>query len=164
MGSLTTVFPLFFAGILLYKIRITKGNNALKYSLFVLCFICQVILFNYAGRSKYYIDQIEYAMILSVYFGLFALFVNGKLGFIVSKWTLFLGKISYALYLSHQFISLVIIIPFLTNKLHINTVIASLFIALPIVILLATFITYYIELPMSKLMKEKLGKRFLPEH
>jgi peptidoglycan/LPS O-acetylase OafA/YrhL len=157
-------FPLFFAGILLYKIRTIKGNNALKYSLFVVCFICQVILFNYAGRSKYYIDQIEYAIILFVYFGLFALFVNGKLGFIVSKCTLFLGKISYALYLSHQFISLVIIIPFLTNKLHINTVIASLFIALPIVILLATFITYYIELPMSKLMKEKLGKLFLPEH
>lgn len=154
-------FPLFFAGIVLYKIRTETGKIALKYSLFAFCFICQVLLFQFAGRSRYYISQSEYAIILFVYFGLFALFVNGKLGFLVSKVTVFFGKISYAMYLSHQFISLVIVMPFLTNTLHIQPVVASVFIALPFVILLAAFITYYIEMPLSKLMKKTLAMRFL---
>lgn len=153
-------FPLFLAGIVLYKIKTDKSKIALKYTLFVFCFVCQVLLFQYAGRSQYYISHLEYAFILSVYFGIFAFFVNGKLGFLVTKLTVFLGKISFAMYLSHQFISLVIVIPFLTNKLHIHPFVASAFIALPFVVLLATGITYFVEIPLSKVMKKKLTLRF----
>jgi peptidoglycan/LPS O-acetylase OafA/YrhL len=93
---------------------------------------------------------------LVIYFSLFILFVNNKLGFIVSKWSLFLGKISFALYLIHQYISIRVIIPYLVDDLHYNFWLASLFGALPVVILLASLITYFIEVPFSKKLKEKL--------
>ena len=95
-----------------------------------------------------------------LYFGLFTLFVNDKLSFIVSKGTLFLGKISFALYLIHQYISIHVIIPYFTEVLLVNFWITSLFISLPVVIILASIITYYIEVPFSKKMKEKLKSKF----
>ncbi len=98
----------------------------------------------------------EYSIMLLIYFTLFILFVNNKLTFIVSKGTVFLGKISFALYLTHQTISRDYIIPTLMNHLNINFWVASIAFALPISILIASFITYYIEIPMCKRMKEKL--------
>ena len=97
---------------------------------------------------------------LFIYFGLFILFVNGRLKFIISKPTLFLGKISFALYLVHQYISMRLIIPYATDRLHMNFRIVALFIALPVVIAVATFITYFIEIPVSKKMRGTLNKFF----
>ena len=93
---------------------------------------------------------------LFIYFLLFVLFVNDKLGFIVSKTTLFLGKISFALYLIHQLISFGFIIPIMTKHFHFNYWISALFICLPIVIGLASLVTYYIEIPFSRNLKLKL--------
>lgn len=148
--------PLFFAGTIFYKIYTFKSKLVENYTILIICLISQILLFNYSGRSRAYITHGEYAIMLIIYFTLFTLFVNDKLNFIVSKWTLFLGKISFALYLIHQYISRVLIIPFFTKTLHINFWIASFLVSLPIVILLASFITYYIEIPISKQMKEKL--------
>ncbi len=148
--------PLFFAGIVFYKIYTEKRKHFQNYSLIILCLICQIMLFKFAGRSKNYINHLEYSVMLTLYFCLFTLFVNGKLNFIVSKATLFLGKISYALYLVHQYVSLHIIIPYFVKTFKVNFYIASFCIALPIVIGLATLITYYIEVPLSKKLKEKL--------
>jgi hypothetical protein len=92
---------------------------------------------------------------LVIYFSLFILFVNHKLGFIISKPTLFLGKISFALYLIHQEISTEVILPFLINKHHLNYWFAAL-IDLTIVILIATGITYWIEIPAGKRMNNYL--------
>ena len=115
-----------------------------------------MLLFQYAGSSNKYINQSQYNLMLTIYFLIFTFFVNNKLGVIVNKITLFLGKISYALYLVHQYISIEIIIPFFYNKIGLNFWVTSLFIALPIIILIATFITFKIEVPYSKKMKEKL--------
>jgi peptidoglycan/LPS O-acetylase OafA/YrhL len=149
--------PLFFAGTIFYKIYTIKSKLVENYAILIICLISQIFLFNYSGRSRFFLVRSEYAIMLIIYFVLFTLFVNGKLNFIVSKWTLFLGKISFALYLIHDLISINFIIPFLTNKLHVNFWIASFVISLPIVILLASIITYYIEIPISKSMKEKLS-------
>ena len=153
---LTQFIPLFFAGTIFYKIYTYSNKLLQNYTIVIICLISQILLFQYSGRSRAFISQSEYALMLLIYFTLFTLFVNNKLNFIVSKWTLFLGKISFALYLIHQYISIRLIIPFLTNKLHISFWIAAFIIALPIVILIASLITYYIEIPMSKRMKEKL--------
>lgn len=148
--------PLFFAGTILYKIY-TEGEKLIQnYLILVLCISCQILLFQFAGRSRYLLAQNDYAIILTIYFTLFILFVNHKLKFMVSRFTLFIGEISFALYLIHQYISTEVIIPFLLNQLHINFWIASLLISLPLMILLASFITYYIEKPLSRKMKEKL--------
>lgn len=149
--------PLFFAGTIFYNISTKKDNLVFNYLIIVLCFLCQIVLFPFAGRSNVYINSSEYSIMLFVYFALFILFVNNRLSFIVNKTTLFLGKISYALYLIHQYISLEIIIPHFYNKLGINFWIVAIFIDLPIIIGIATFITYKIEIPYSRKMREKLS-------
>lgn len=148
--------PLFFAGTVFYKIYNKKKHYLLNYSIILFCLICQMLLFQYAGWSKKYIDQSQYNLMLIIYFLIFILFVNNKLGFIVNKVTLFFGKISYALYLVHQYISIEIIIPFFYNKIGLNFWITSVLIALPIIVLIAAFITYKIEIPYSQKMKKNL--------
>ncbi|MEC4004655.1 acyltransferase [Flavobacterium sp. SUN052] len=148
--------PLFFAGTIFYKCYTEQTKAIENYSILLLCLICQILLFNYCGRSKTVISQVQYTGMLIVYFVLFVLFVNKKLGFIVSKLTLFLGKISFALYLIHQHVSIRLILPLLINKYHINFWVATFCITLPIVLVLASLITYFIDVPMSKKMKQKL--------
>ncbi len=149
-------FPLFFAGINFYKIYTEKDKLPQRYLIILFCFICQVMLFPYAGRSNLFINHLEYGIMLAVYFILFILFVNKYLFFIVNKTTLFLGKISYALYLVHQYISIQFIIPTLHTKFGLNFWFVIFCIDLPIVIAFATFLTYKIEIPYSKLLKNKL--------
>jgi peptidoglycan/LPS O-acetylase OafA/YrhL len=88
----------------------------------------------------------------------FILFVNNGLKFIVNKVTLFFGKISFALYLTHQYVSLFLIIPLLTKVLKFNYWLISFGFALPIVVLVASFITFYIEVPLGRRMKDKLRR------
>ncbi len=148
--------PLFFAGTVFYKMYTEKTKLLENYAIVIICLVCQILLFNYSGRSRLFISHFEYGIMVTLYFCLFTLFINGRLKFVVSKVTLFLGKISFALYLIHEHISIDIIIPFLVNKLHVNFWIASVCITLPIIIGLAALITYKIEVPFSKKMKEKL--------
>lgn len=147
--------PLFLAGTLFYKIYTQKNQLVLRYGTIVFCMLSQIALFGYGGTSSGHINKTEYALMLLVYFGVFALFVNHKLHFIVSKPTLFLGKISFALYLIHQHIGIGIIIPFFTTRLHLHFWIGAT-IALVCVIAIAAFITYYIDIPYGKKFKEKL--------
>lgn len=148
--------PLFFAGTTFYKIYTKKDNLVFNYSIIILCIICQIALFPFVGGSNHFISCSEYSIMLFVYFTLFTLFVNNRLSFIVNKTTLFFGKISYALYLIHQYISLGLIIPLFYNKFGCNFWVVAIFIDLPIIIGIATFITFKIEIPYSKKMKEKL--------
>ncbi len=150
--------PLFFAGTVFYTIYTNKNKLFENYIILIICLISQILLFKYSGKSSMFISHNEYTMMLTIYFVLFILFVNNKLNFIVSRWTLFLGKISFALYLIHQLVSRNFIIPFFTIKMQVNFWLASFFVALPVVIIIAWFINYYIEVPMSKLMKERLRK------
>jgi peptidoglycan/LPS O-acetylase OafA/YrhL len=150
-------WPLFFAGILFHNITTNADNKNLisNYWMVILCLISQILLFQYSGRSKDYIYFEEYSLMIILYFIIFTLFANGKLKFMINKPLLFLGKISFALYLIHQKISIEFIIPVLCNRFHLNFWIAST-IALICSIGLATCITYLIEVPYSRKMKNKL--------
>ncbi len=150
--------PLFFAGTIFYNLYTDSGNTKKNYILILFCMICQLLLFPYVGRSSVILSQYAYSIILTVYFLLFVLFVNRKLGFIVNRTTLFFGKISFALYLIHQYISLGFIIPSFHNQMHINFWVTCCLIDLPIIVAIATLITYKIDIPYSKKMKEKLRK------
>ena len=147
-------FPLFLSGTVFYKIYISKQNKIINYLIILFCFICQILLFPYVGRSYLFINHLQYCFMLFLYFFLFFLFVNNYLTFIVNSITLFFGKISYALYLIHQCLSMDFIFPFFYKKLHMNFWIVSFFIALPISIGVATFITNKIEIPFSKKIKK----------
>ena len=100
---------------------------------------------------------------LTLFFIFFCAFVNGMLGFIVNKYTLFLGRISYALYVVHQYVSLKVIFPVFLEKLGVNFWVTSLLIALPIVILIATAITYFIEIPLRYRLKKMLSPVYVPK-
>lgn len=147
--------PLFFAGTVFYR-KITKGLKHIKFfGLILFCLVAQILLFEYSGRSNSFITVWEYAGMLTIYFTLFLLFIYNKLRFIVNSATLFMGKISYALYLIHQKISIEYIIPKLTHTYKLGFWSSSL-IALSIVIIIATMITYLVEIPYSSKLRKKL--------
>ncbi len=152
--------PLFFAGTVFYRIYSDRKNLISNYLIIVFCFLCQLALFPYAGRSNRFITIYEYNLMLTIYFMLFVLFVNFRLRFIVNDITLFFGKISFALYLIHQYISQSVIIPLFYGRLGLNFWITVIFINLPVLIVIAALITYKIEIPYSKRMKESLRRKF----
>lgn len=147
---------LFFAGVCFYNIYNKKGNVILNYCFILIFFVNQLFMFPYAGRSIDFISHFQYASTLLAFFILFTLFVNNKLNFIVTKATVFIGKISFALYLIHQFFGFNYLIPILIDEYNINFWVASVLIALPITILIATLITYFIEIPINKFVREKI--------
>jgi peptidoglycan/LPS O-acetylase OafA/YrhL len=149
--------PLFVSGILFYRIFTGQKNKLLNILLLIGCYLLQVLLFTKTGRANYYISHAGYKAVLAVYYALFFLFVFGKLHFIVNKGTLFLGKISFALYLIHQYFSIYFLIPNLM-KWGVNYYIAAFVIALPVCILIAAGITYGVEKPAGKWFKQNLNR------
>lgn len=147
--------PLFFAGIVFYKIMHTKSNHLWYYLLLVACFAVKIMPPDNGG----FISHTHYILMLVFYFVLFILFVNHKLKLLVSRPTLFLGKISFALYLIHQFISTEVILPFLIDICGINYWLSAL-ITLTIVVLMASGVTYLIEIPLGKRLNGLLRSVF----
>ena len=147
-------FPLFFAGILFYKMKFDQINWT-RYLLIISCFILQYILFFDGGRSHYIISQSEYGLMLAIYFTLFILYTSNCLSFIVNRVTLFLGSISYSLYLLHNFIGDKIIITRLIKYTHTNIWVASFAIALPIVLIISTLSNKYVEKPTMDYIRKK---------
>jgi len=139
-------FALFFAGILFYKLMKENDYKLVYYLLLVGLYFYHI---NGQSHDSIFIDYDRYSLTILSYFILFTLFVNNKLSFIVSKTTIFLGKISFALYLVHQYIGRNVLINLMVEKWCFNYV-GALLIALIIVVGLATAITYYIEIPVGK--------------
>ncbi len=160
-------FPLFLAGILVYKIKFDRPNF-LRYLGIVGCFMLQYNLFFDGGKSRFFIEQSFYGIMLLIYLLIVFIYTSNQLKFIVNRASLFMGEISYSLYLLHQFIALEIIIPAAMNYAHIDFWVASFVIALPVVILLAALINRYIEKPMTRYIrskyKENFGSRHYPCH
>lgn len=153
-------FPLFFAGILFYKILHQEKRIGLHYVLVLLCFISQILLYQYTGRARIYITQNEYITILLLYFGLFVLFVNNLLQIICIQPFLFLGKISYSLYLVHYYLMTRYLTPYFYTYLGWNQWVVLLLVVLPICIFVATVIHHYIENPYNKKLRNYLGVAF----
>lgn len=148
--------PLFLAGINFYSLYTERKNYLLHYGVVAFCFLAQLLLFQNCTRAQEYLSVGEYGAALAVIFSLFALFVNGRLGFLVSKLTLFLGRISYPLYLTHQFLALQIVLPVLLKHFHLSFWVAAFGITLPLNLVVAYFITRFVDEPLSRRMKQKL--------
>jgi peptidoglycan/LPS O-acetylase OafA/YrhL len=155
---LLNFFPLFFAGIVFYKIYHQQQSHINKYLLLLSCYATQIMLYKFT-RASWRLSQMEYAVMLTLYFSLFVLFANGWLKFIVYKPILFLGKISFSLYLIYQFFLQSIVIPYLKRTFNL-TQMGAVLIAVPLTILLATLINKYFELPLGKRMKKTLTNTF----
>ena len=131
-ARLQTYGHLFFAGILFYKLK-TKGNAWHRYLGLALCLLVQHML-HVAGGEE----------IVFLFFVVFYFFVSEKLAWIVNGPMVYLGTISYSLYLIHQNIGYVII-----NHLYESHANAILRFIVPTccALLLATAITNGIEKP-----------------
>lgn len=156
--------PLFISGTVFYNLYLNKEKIWQRYSLLALCLIAQILSYNYTDRFRFSVNQMQYSIMLIIYYTLFVLIVNQKLSFIISKGTLFLGKISFAVYLIHQAFSIKILLPYFMEDLKFNFWISSLVFSIPIVIIIATLITYYIEIPLGRLLKQNLFAKKMANH
>jgi len=152
-------FALFFAGITFYKIAHHLQSKLYGYSVILFCMATQIIIFTSTGSDPAHITLVQYIFALIIYAIIFTLFINEKLKFIISGPTIFLGNISFALYLIHSFIFRGLI-GYLTTHFHLNFWVTTIFIATPLVIIMAFFITHYIEKPYGKKMKAYLNSLF----
>ena len=134
---------LFIAGIMFYMLRDTK-----KKSYYFIIFACLFYEFLYNGLFR--------GTVVLIFFSIFYMLISGKLGFIAKKPLIFLGTISYSLYLIHQNIGYIII-----NFMEKNGFVNEFYILIPILISigLATAITFLIEKPLQNMIISKSKSR-----
>ena len=149
-------FPLFFSGILFYNLKF-KTFSLNDVVLILVCLAASLYLHDKGGRAMYATTALEHQSILVFYHIVFALFVLDKLHFIVKPSLLFLGKISYSLYLLHQYIGVQLISTF-TETLHLNIYFA-LILTIIICIGLAYLVTTYLELPAIRYFRSRYKNR-----
>jgi peptidoglycan/LPS O-acetylase OafA/YrhL len=139
-------FGMFFiAGIMFYQIKFHKDT-------FVEHFVIALSLISVYVVRK----DLEYFLFATLIFSLFYLFVYGKLNFLNQKVLLFLGFISYPLYLIHQAFGYVIIYNLKNNG--VNEIVAIL-LALFSSIFIAWIIAKYVEnflIGKIKKLREKI--------
>ncbi|MFT6245072.1 MAG: peptidoglycan/LPS O-acetylase OafA/YrhL [Crocinitomicaceae bacterium] len=145
--------PYFLAGILFYKMYKKEGNWMTIVGI-ITCYITALLIFQSIGPAKSYIALPQYIFTTSIYFGAFILFLNNKLKFIVSPTTLFFGRISYSLYLIHQFLGINLIMPYL-EKHYETPYIQGTLISLVVSIFLAFLIMKFVEEPSIRYYRRK---------
>lgn len=146
-------FPLFFAGILFYD-TYKKGTSLINYSLIISCIALMVFMKEPFIKSLSFITEIEFALILFTYCGFFFLFIKNKLHWLVNRVTLFMGEISYSLYLIHNFTGARVIVPGLHTIAGVPFWI-SVIVALAVVIGMAYAINILIEKPAMYFIRRK---------
>lgn len=124
---------LFFAGILFYNLK-TKGGSRSRYVALGLCLAMDFIIHD--GPAAMFS--------VSLFFVLFYLFTINRLGWIAQKPLVFLGTISYSLYLVHQNIGYIVI-----NKLHQSEADPLIRLLVPSIVVgvLAVCLTFWVERP-----------------
>ncbi|MCF2489817.1 acyltransferase [Dyadobacter sp. CY347] len=143
-------FPLFFSGILFYLVR--NGNDVRKNAALILfCLVSACYLHNQGGRSQYHVTPYEHYAILTFFHVIFALAIFGKLSFLNNAPLLFLGKISYCLYLIHQYVGLRLL-AVLTDIWQVN-IYLSLVITVAAVTAIAWLINKFVEIPANLLIR-----------
>lgn len=130
---------LFIAGIMFYKIM----HNKERINYLVLC-IALMTSFYMQGKS---------ALLITVYFILFYLFTQNKIKMLAFRPLIWLGTISYSLYLIHQNIGYIIINGM--RKFEILNSVTIIIIPLLFSLLIATFVQRYIEKPSLAFIRNK---------
>ncbi len=154
---------LFLAGILFYKLMITK--NKLFFLPILCCFFCQTLILktHYEVANIQDIQFNEHITLLIIFFIVFSFLIFGKLKILIIKPLLMLGNISYILYLTHQYLTTEILEYYLVKRNGLNLGISIFLISLPIVLILS----YYSNLLIQKLnykLKIILNKNGLNNH
>ena len=149
-------FPLFLAGICFYLIKFEKSTLT-RHIIIVCCFLASIPTFESLGGS-YFFTYAEHILTIAFWFITFYLYIYGLLGWITNRFLVFLGTISYALYLVHQSISIKYLKPYFAHKIVGHPWIGN-FITLAIVIAIASAITFWIEKPAARFLKLRLSAK-----
>ncbi len=157
---LVIYFPLFYSGILFYKLKFDKKTVA-RWALLLISFSIQLLLFDKFYSNRPELSFTQYFVILIIFYGAFILYLFNKLVFIVNTYTVWLGSISYCLYLIHQVIGVQTIMPFLFEYLHINFTTAFI-LTLIILFTLSFLILKYIERPGILFIRKKYALHLSP--
>jgi peptidoglycan/LPS O-acetylase OafA/YrhL len=139
---------LFIAGIMFYKIMHRES-----YISYFILFICLI--------TEYYLHG-KLAYLITAYFFVFYLFVTNRLKVLIVKPLVYLGSISYSLYLIHQNVGYVVI-----NEMKPFNILnpASIIMApMALSLLLATLMQKYIERPSLVFIRNKWKESRLRVH
>jgi peptidoglycan/LPS O-acetylase OafA/YrhL len=139
---------LFIAGIMFYKIMHRESDI----SYFIL-FICLITEYYLHGRLAY---------LITVYYFVFYLFVTNRLKVLVVKPLVYLGTISYSLYLIHQNVGYVVINEM--KSFDILNPVSIIIVPMALSLLLATLIQKYIESPSLVFIRNKWKESRLRVH
>ena len=146
-------FPFFYAGMMLYKMKFGEVTP-LRLMAFITTLIFQCLMFGNCYENRNFVNIYQYSAMLTVIYGVLLAFLFGRLSFIVSPVTMWLGRISYSLYLIHQYVGIRILIPQAIEHLQISFWVAAP-IALAAVLTLAHLINKYVEVPALHYLKGK---------
>jgi len=131
----------FLAGIFFYRIKFKKGGR-FDHLVILSCLL-----------TAFYINESSYSLFFYLlWFSIFYLFIGGKLTYLNCSPLLFLGYISYPLYLLHQNIGYALITYF---YLYIPNYFVVILIVSFLMFLLAWIVINYLEKPLSLYLKEK---------
>ena len=108
------------------------------------------------GRAMYLISDQEHMLIILFYHALFALLIYGKMKFLAKRQLIFLGTISYSLYLLHQYMGRKMIDSLLTYT-HANSYLVISMVVL-LNIFLAYIVTRFIEIPANGYIRNSFKK------
>ena len=136
----------FFAGVLFYRIR-NEGFTMLRAALILVCIV-----------AAWFVRDVPHMLSLVAASALFALFVSGRLGWIAVGPLLFLGEISYPLYLLHQHIGYTVI-----SRMEKAGLVSEAWLLVPatIVIVLSTLVNRLVEKPARQWLREVWKKSAL---
>jgi peptidoglycan/LPS O-acetylase OafA/YrhL len=137
---------LFIAGIMFYRIFYSKGNVVYNYIMLAATFLTSLLVYS----AQYGLRDM--AIAIPLFYSLFLLFITGKLEFLKLRPLIFIGNISYPLYLIHQRISLTII-----EHYDYTSHYALVALLILVFIVIAYFIHLLIEIPGQKLGKKLSG-------
>ena len=139
---------LFIAGMMYYKIMHSKQVS--RYFILFLALFTEYYLHGYL------------VIVIAMYFAIFFLFVHGYLAILAVKPLIFLGTISYSLYLIHQNIGYVII-----QKLEAHNLansISIIFVPIVVSIMIASLMQIFIERPMLLFVRAHWKEGALRRH
>jgi peptidoglycan/LPS O-acetylase OafA/YrhL len=129
---------LFIAGMMFYLMT-KQGSSIRQYVILAVCLMAQ-----------WFVSHGELMLIVAGFFIVFQLAIRGRLAFMTWKPLVYLGTISYALYLVHQNIGYVLIRALERRLFHPNI---SIVIAMAISIGLASMVTFLVEKPMLQAIR-----------
>ncbi len=135
----------FFAGILFYRLK-SKGESGLRHTALALCFIVENLI----------CDDAYTVLCFACCILLFYLFIYGKLNWIAQKPLIYLGTISYSLFLIHQNMGCVII--YYLFKIGANAWV-RLLVPIAVSVMLASLLTFGVEKPVMNFIRNRCKRR-----